>query len=86
LPDETAGIDPGPQTIGVISGGRPPYAVAFSPGSAVPAGQVLDLQNGVNIVLSGAPNVAGDNTFELVVTDSQRFNFPPRRGGNGMAV
>lgn len=70
LPDETAGTDPGPQTIGVISSGTPPYAVAFSPGNAVPSGQVLDLQNGTDIVLSGVPGTPGDNMFELVVTDS----------------
>lgn len=70
LSQETVGVDIGKVTIGKISGGTPPYAVAFSPGSAAPAGQVLDLENGTDIVLSGAPTAAGDTSFELTVTDS----------------
>lgn len=67
---ETVGVnDPG-QTVVSMSGGTPPYTANLN-GTTAPDGMELTLDETETIVqLEGTPTTAGDDSFEVAVSDS----------------
>ena len=72
LPDETVGT-PVNDEVTTISGGTPPYTFAVTAGAPPDGTQLFSTENAdgtETLTLEGTPTTAGDDSFDVTVTDS----------------